>query len=369
MTGRSRPGALGCRIASSPAHAVACCVPPRAAPRTNTRRASRSGAHIRACSSAGRVLAERCLGISRLVVLVCVRQQLAWVERPLVDRLSTVRRRESALALSPSGADGAPQRRTEIFFTESDKPRCTCPSRRILHTSSACEVHRRVRGPCRAAVWVCLTAKSPDHVSNANTISCSSLHYSVIRVWCTYRQVSEARRSVTSQDRTPLLVIHNTHSRGLSRCVVPWQRHPVLAIDGFTTHTSRSLPSSPLPPGRGAARRPVEDLPARTRHRVQDLVQATADNHRRTGQATRRERYHTEPGIARDGRACARLATAGGPPRGAPARMASCRRGRHESGFGALVAKARSGRARTWKRLCTPRAGRYLRRQPSKRAW
>ena len=219
-----------------------------------------------------------------------------------------------------------------------------------------------------AAVWVCLTAKSPDHVSNANTISCSSLHYSVIRVWCTYRQVSEARRSVTSQDRTPL-VIHNTHSRGLSRCVVPWQRHPVLAIDGFTTHTSRSLPSSPLPPGRGAARRPVEDLPARTRHRVQDLVQATADNHRRTGQATRRERYHTEPGIARDGRACARLATAGGPPRGAPARMASCRRGRHESGFGALVAKARSGRARTWKRLCTPRAGRYLRRQPSKRAW
>ena len=232
-------------------------------------------------------------------------------------------------------------------------------------------MHRRVAcaRSVSAAVWVCLTAKSPDHVSNANTISCSSLHYSVIRVWCTYRQVSEARRSVTSQDRTPLLVIHNTHSRGLSRCVVPWQRHPVLAIDGFTTHTSRSLPSSPLPPGRGAARRPVEDLPARTRHRVQDLVQATADNHRRTGQATRRERYHTEPGIARDGRACARLATAGGPPRGAPARMASCRRGRHESGFGALVAKARSGRARTWKRLCTPRAGRYLRRQPSKRAW
>ena len=156
------------------------------------------------------------------------------------------------------------------------------------------------RGPCVSLRWVCLTAKSPDHVSNANTISCFSLHYSVIRVWCTYRQVSEARRSVTSQDRTPL-VIHNTHSRGLSRCVVPWQRHPVLAIDGFTTHTSRSLPSSPLPSGRGAARRPVEDLPARTRHRVQDLVQATADNRRRTGQATRRERYHTEPGIARDG--------------------------------------------------------------------
>ena len=127
----------------------------------------------------------------------------------------------------------------------------------------------------------------------------------------------------------------------------------MLAIDGFTTHTSRSLPSSPLPPGRGAARRPVEDLPARTRHRVQDLVQATADNRRRTGQATRRERYHTEPGIARDGRACARLATAGGPPRGAPARMASCRRGRHEPGFGALVAKARSGRAHLEETLYT----------------
>ena len=170
MTGRSRPGALGCRIASSPAHAVACCVPPRAAPRTNTRRASRSGAHIRACSSAGRVLAERCLGISRLVVLVCVRQQLAWVERPLVDRLSTVRRRESALALSPSGADGAPQRRTEIFFTESDKPRCTCPSRRILHTSSACapEVHR-VRG--------LRTAEKPT-LAQHPSVSFSFLHIS-----------------------------------------------------------------------------------------------------------------------------------------------------------------------------------------------
>ena len=58
-----------------------------ALPPANTRRASRSGAHIRACSSAGRVLAERCLGISRLVVLVCVRQQLMWVERPYRYRL------------------------------------------------------------------------------------------------------------------------------------------------------------------------------------------------------------------------------------------------------------------------------------------
>ena len=57
------------------------------------------------------------------------------------------------------------------------------------------------------------------------------------------------------------------------------------------------------------------------------LVRATADNRRRTGHAARRERCHTEPGVGRDGRACARLATTGGPPRGAPARMASCRHG------------------------------------------
>jgi hypothetical protein len=309
-----------------------------------------------------RNLPARCVGLRASAARV----GRASVSGPAIDRPET---RERSRAEPQRRGRGSTKKDGDIFYGERQT---------ALHLSQSTHPShlQRVRGaPCArsprvsALRWVCLTAKSPDHVSNANTISCSSLHYSVIRVWCTYRQVSEARRSVTSQDRTPLLVIHNTHSRGLSRCVVPWQRHPVLAIDGFTTHTSRSLPSSPLPPGRGAARRPVEDLPARTRHRVQDLVQATADNHRRTGQATRRERYHTEPGIARDGRACARLATAGGPPRGAPARMASCRRGRHESGFGALVAKARSGRARTWKRLCTPRAGRYLRRQPSKRAW
>ena len=73
----------------------AVCHGARAATRTNTRRASRSGAHIRACSSAGRVLAERCLGISRLVVLVCVRQQLMWVERPYRCTGCTWRRERS----------------------------------------------------------------------------------------------------------------------------------------------------------------------------------------------------------------------------------------------------------------------------------
>jgi hypothetical protein len=48
----------------------------RPAARTNMRQASRSSAHIRACSSAGRVLVERSLGISRLVVLVRVCQRL-----------------------------------------------------------------------------------------------------------------------------------------------------------------------------------------------------------------------------------------------------------------------------------------------------
>ena len=91
-------------------------------------------------------------------------------------------------------------------------------------------------------------------------------------------------------------------------------------------------------------------LSARTRHESTGLVRATADNRRRTGHAARRERCHTEPGVGRDGRACARLATTGGPPRGAPARMASCRHGRHESGFGARLANRDGQSARRGRR-------------------
>ena len=138
---RAAAACAAARRAGAGSRCQACCVPrhARAAARTNTRRASRSGAHIRACSSAGRVLAERCLGISRLVVLVCVRQQLMWVRvgRASVP-LPAVRGDESGLALTPSGADGAPQRRTEMCHTENEKPRCTCPSRRIIHTAVWC---------------------------------------------------------------------------------------------------------------------------------------------------------------------------------------------------------------------------------------
>ena len=146
---------------------------------------------------------------------------------------------------------------------------------------------------------------------------------------------------------------HSTHRHtGASRCVALWRSwtarrpqttHPVLAIDGFMTQ------HEPRAPVFATASDP-KDLPARTRHRVQDLVRATADNRSRTGQAARRERCHTEPCIKRDGRACARFATAGGPPRGAPARMASCRRGRHESGFGARLANRGGQSARRGRR-------------------
>jgi hypothetical protein len=101
----------------------AVCHGARAATRTNTRRASRSGAHIRACSSAGRVLAERCLGISRLVVCWFACASAARVGRASVYRLGYTWRRESGLALSPSGADGAPQRRTEIYVIRKTRNR------------------------------------------------------------------------------------------------------------------------------------------------------------------------------------------------------------------------------------------------------
>ena len=130
---------------------------------------------------------------------------------------------------------------------------------------------------------------------------------------------------------------HSTHRHtGASRCVALWRSwtarrpqttHPVLAIDGFMTQ------HEPRAPVFATASDP-KDLPARTRHRVQDLVRATADNRSRTGQAARRERCHTEPGVGRDGHACARLATAGGPPRGAP-----------EDG----LLQAREARVRIWR--------------------
>ena len=101
----------------------AVCHGARAATRTNTRRASRSGAHIRACSSAGRVLAERCLGISRLVVCWFACASAARVGLASVYRLGYTWRRESGLALSPSGADGAPQRRTEIYVIRKTRNR------------------------------------------------------------------------------------------------------------------------------------------------------------------------------------------------------------------------------------------------------
>jgi hypothetical protein len=79
------------------------------------------------------------------------------------------------------------------------------------------------------------------------------------------------------------------------------------------------------------------------------LVRATADNRRRTGHAARRERCHTEPGVGRDGHACARLATAGGPPRGAPEDGLLQARGEAQSGLargsqiGAGKARAEAG--------------------------
>ena len=145
---------------------------------------------------------------------------------------------------------------------------------------------------------------------------------------------------------------HSTHRHtGASRCVALWRSwtarrpqttHPVLAIDGFMTQ------HEPRAPVFATASDP-KDLPARTRHRVQDLVRATADNRSRTGQAARRERCHTEPCIKRDGRACARFATAGGPPRGAPEDGLLQARGEAQSGLargsqiGAGKARAEAG--------------------------
>ena len=143
----------------------AVCHGARAATRTNTRRASRSGAHIRACSSAGRVLAERCLGISRLVVcwFACVSSSCGSSVR--IPAGLYVETRERSRAEPQRRGWGSTKKDGDICHTENEKPSCTGPSRRIIldHTSPGCE-------------------KVTPHVSNANTISCSYLHYSVIRV-------------------------------------------------------------------------------------------------------------------------------------------------------------------------------------------
>jgi hypothetical protein len=108
----------------------AVCHGARAATRTNTRRASRSGAHIRACSSAGRVLAERCLGISRLVVcwFACVSSSCgSSVRIPAIPHIPGlyVETRERSRAEPQRRGWGSTKKDGDICHTENEKPSCT----------------------------------------------------------------------------------------------------------------------------------------------------------------------------------------------------------------------------------------------------
>ena len=101
------------------------------------------------------------------------------------------------------------------------------------------------------------------------------------------------------------------------------------------------------------ARRSVTSHRPPSTHTAQGtgLVRATADNRRRTGHAARRERCHTEPGVGRDGHACARLATAGGPPRGAPEDGLLQARGEARVRIGARLANRGGQSARRGRRV------------------
>jgi hypothetical protein len=142
----ARPCVLGCRIASSPAHShtVACCVPRCARCRPHkhvehhapARTFALALGRTRAVRAMPRNLPARCVGLRASAACVgraSVPLPGATVYRTLVytGYCSITWRRDTRerSRADPSGADGAPQRRTEICHTENEKPICcTCPS-------------------------------------------------------------------------------------------------------------------------------------------------------------------------------------------------------------------------------------------------